>query len=148
MYDNVYERMVDAGAAIKHDEEDILDKEGNIVTKKEEMFGCPMKYIVTKLEQILFVDETRSNTNQKDDMYYVMMGHVKFSITTQRLNATLYVENSVDASTEEVYCLSTNINKYNRRTSTQVVCRAVVILAQQENKVWYYKISRKTLDKK
>jgi ribosomal protein S15P/S13E len=29
--------------------------------------------------------------------------HVKFSIKTQRLNNTLYVENSVDVSTEEVY---------------------------------------------
>jgi hypothetical protein len=28
---------------------------------------------------------------------------VKFSIKTQRLNNTLYVENSVDVSTEEVY---------------------------------------------
>jgi hypothetical protein len=63
---------------------------------------------------------------------------VKFSITTQRLSRTLYVANYVDASTEEVYWLSTYIHKYNKRTSTQVVCRTVVILAQQEIKGWYY----------
>jgi hypothetical protein len=57
---------------------------------------------------------------------------------TKRIYTTLYVEKSIDASTEEVYWLSTYIHKYNKRTSTQVVCRTVVVLAQQENKGWYY----------
>jgi hypothetical protein len=69
MYDDVYDRMVEAGVATKLDEEVMLDKEGNIVTNEEEMFGRPTEYIVTKPEQILFVDETGSNTNPKEDGY-------------------------------------------------------------------------------
>jgi hypothetical protein len=41
----------------------------NIVVDKEKMFGRPAKYIATKPEQILFVNETGSNTNQKEDGY-------------------------------------------------------------------------------
>jgi hypothetical protein len=40
-----------------------------------------------------------------------------------RENNTLYVENSVDVGTKEVYQLSTYIHKYKKRTSTQVLCR-------------------------
>jgi hypothetical protein len=67
MYNDVYKRMVEAGVAKRLDEEVMLDKEGNIVTNKEEMFGHPTRYIVTKPKRILFVDETGSNTNQKED---------------------------------------------------------------------------------
>jgi hypothetical protein len=82
MYDDVYDRMVEAGVAIKLDEEAMLNKEGNIVTNKEEMFGRPSKYIVTKLEQILFVDETGSNTKKvvmlvDSNTCFLMVGQVK-----------------------------------------------------------------------
>jgi phage gp36-like protein len=43
MYNDVYERMVKAGVAKRLDEEVMLDKEGNIVTNKEEMFGRPTR---------------------------------------------------------------------------------------------------------
>jgi hypothetical protein len=58
MYNDVYERMVKAGVAKRLDEEVMLDKEGNIVTNKAEMFGRPTSYVVTKPKQILLVDET------------------------------------------------------------------------------------------
>lgn len=67
MYDEVYDMMVKAGVAIKLDEKVMLDIDGKVVYSKEEMYGRPPQFQVTKPEQILFVDETGSNTNQKDD---------------------------------------------------------------------------------
>jgi hypothetical protein len=66
MYDDVYKRMVESSVAKELDHEVMLDKDGNIVADKEKMSGRPTNYIVTKPEQIMFVDETGSNTNQKD----------------------------------------------------------------------------------
>jgi hypothetical protein len=70
MYDEVYKRMVEAGVVIKLDKEVMVDKDGNIVEDESQMFGRPTRYIVTKPEQIIFVDECGSSTNQNDD------GHV------------------------------------------------------------------------
>jgi hypothetical protein len=47
MYDEVYKRMVEAGVAIKLDEEVMLDKDGSIVEDESQMFGRPTRYIVT-----------------------------------------------------------------------------------------------------
>ena len=52
MYENVYERMVEAGIAEKEDEEIVYEA------------GLPSKYKLTLPEYLLFVDETGCNTNQ------------------------------------------------------------------------------------
>jgi hypothetical protein len=67
MYDSVYESMVEAGVAIRLDEEAMYDREGNLVDSKERMYGRPTKYHITRPENVLFVDETGCNTNQKSD---------------------------------------------------------------------------------
>jgi hypothetical protein len=41
---------------------------------------------------------------------------------------------SLDANTKEIYWLSGIQNKYNRKTSTLVLCRYAIVRAQQENK--------------
>jgi hypothetical protein len=81
------------------------------------------------------------NNNQPTTVNHTLGARLKtvnlssFLSNTEVKNNTL-CRNSVDASTEEVYWLSTYIHKYNKRTSTQVVCRTDVILAQHENKGW------------
>jgi hypothetical protein len=67
MYDCVYDRKVAAGAAIKHDHKLMFDKDGNQTLDETQMFGRKTRYELTRPEQVLFVDETGCNTNQKDD---------------------------------------------------------------------------------
>lgn len=67
MYIAVYEKMVEAKVAIKLEEEIMLDADGKEVFTKEEMVGRPTKYILTHPDQVLFVDETGCDTNQKSD---------------------------------------------------------------------------------
>lgn len=55
MYENVYERMVEAGIAKKED----------IETVQED--GLPSKYSLTLPEYLIFLDETGCNTNQMND---------------------------------------------------------------------------------
>jgi len=55
MYENVYERMVEAGIAKKED----------IETVQED--GLPSKYTLTLPEYLIFLDETGCNTNQVND---------------------------------------------------------------------------------
>jgi hypothetical protein len=62
--------MVEAGVAIKLEGEIMLDIDGNHVFDKEKMYGRPTMYVLTKPENVLFVNETGCNTNQKED------GHV------------------------------------------------------------------------
>jgi hypothetical protein len=69
MYDGVYEAMVGAGVAIKHDEEKLFDADGNIVPDVQQMAGRPSKYELKRSQCLFFVDETGCNTNQKDDGY-------------------------------------------------------------------------------
>jgi hypothetical protein len=62
MYSEVYEVMVDSRVAIKLDEEVHVDVNGNIV--QENGFGRKNKYLVTKPNYILYVDEVGDNTSQ------------------------------------------------------------------------------------
>jgi hypothetical protein len=55
MYENIYERMVEAGRA----------KKNNIETVQED--GLPSKYSLTLPEYLIFLDETGCNTNQMND---------------------------------------------------------------------------------
>jgi hypothetical protein len=70
MYNAVYDEMVHAGIAEKVMEDVMYDVSGNITNDKTKMYGRPTKYILTRPEELLFVDETGCNTNMKQD------GHV------------------------------------------------------------------------
>ena len=70
MYDCVYESMVSAKVAEKLDKEIMFDAEGKETNNVSEMVGLPTKYKMLRPECCLFVDETGSTTNQKED------GHV------------------------------------------------------------------------
>jgi hypothetical protein len=70
MYNAEYKAMVEAMVAIKHDEEIMLDCDGNITNNKDKMVGRKTRYQLTKPEQCVYVDKTGCNTNMKDD------GHV------------------------------------------------------------------------
>jgi hypothetical protein len=67
MYNAVYENMVDAGVAIKLEEETMFDKDGNKTTDPSKMHGRPTKYKLIKPERCVYVDETGCNTNCKND---------------------------------------------------------------------------------
>jgi hypothetical protein len=58
---------VEAGVAVKFEEEMMFDKEGNITDDPEKMYGRPLKYMIIRPEQCVFVDETGCNTNCKND---------------------------------------------------------------------------------
>lgn len=69
MYDDVYNLLVRAGNARRLETEAMFDKDGNIVTDQELMYGQPTKYVLTHPNNFIFVDETGCNTNQKNDGY-------------------------------------------------------------------------------
>jgi hypothetical protein len=62
--------------------------------------------------------QNRGNNTGRSDM---VDSGIEFSIRTQRENNTLDIENYVDASTEEVFWLSTYTVEYRERTSTQTM---------------------------
>jgi hypothetical protein len=47
----------------------MYNKKGEITINREEMFGRPTKYKVTKSEYLLFVNKTDCNTNMKEDAF-------------------------------------------------------------------------------
>jgi hypothetical protein len=67
MYSSVYKAMVEAKVVVKLDFDISYDKKGNKVSDSECCFGLPSKYKLIKPENILFVDETGKNTNQKSN---------------------------------------------------------------------------------
>jgi len=67
MYKEIYAKMVESRVAIELDKEQWVSKEGIIVHSEEEAFGRKTKYLVTRPEYIVFVDETGDNTSQKND---------------------------------------------------------------------------------
>jgi hypothetical protein len=70
MYDSVYEAMVEAGVAIKHEEEVWLDINNQITINQDEAVGRKTRFQQVKPERCVYVDETGCNTNMKTD------GHV------------------------------------------------------------------------
>jgi hypothetical protein len=60
---------------------------------------------------------------KKGNIYEYVAVYVSSFLSERRENNTLYVENSLDVGTKELYQLSTYIHKYKKRTSTQVLCR-------------------------
>jgi hypothetical protein len=67
MYDFIYENIVEKGLEEVWETEKMLDKEGNQVTNKEDMYGRPTKYNLTHPEKLIFVDEVGDNTSQAND---------------------------------------------------------------------------------
>lgn len=67
MYDCVYRNMVKAKVAVQVENTIYHDKLGNVVENETEAFGRGTNYLVTNPENIIFVDECGSNTNQKSD---------------------------------------------------------------------------------
>jgi hypothetical protein len=45
----------------------MLDRRGNIVRNKEDVYGCPPKYNLTHTEKLVFVDEVGVTTSQAND---------------------------------------------------------------------------------
>jgi hypothetical protein len=68
MYKAVYKMMVTAGVAKKLPEAVWwFDQDGHIVFNEEEAFGKKSKYFLEHPEYCIYVDETSSNKNQKQD---------------------------------------------------------------------------------
>ena len=78
MYDGVYAAMVKSGVAIELPNEVKVTLDGTITDNEAEMYGRKTKYLLTKPEYILFVDEVGCNTSQKNDGN---VGGEKFLIT-------------------------------------------------------------------
>jgi hypothetical protein len=67
MYDFIYDKLSEKGLAEVWETENMLDKEGNEVTNKEDMHGRPTKYNLTHPEKLIFVDEVGYNISQAND---------------------------------------------------------------------------------
>jgi hypothetical protein len=67
MYDDVYERLWEAGIAEKLDEAVWRDKDNNIVETQAEAYGRKTKYSLLHPEYLVMVDEVGENISQKGD---------------------------------------------------------------------------------
>ena len=67
MYKGVYAAMVDAKVAIQLEEEVFVKPDGTITEKEEESVGRKTKFLLTRPEYCLYVDEVGCNTSQKSD---------------------------------------------------------------------------------
>jgi hypothetical protein len=67
MYDGVYDRLVEAGAAEVLLNEAWLDIHGNIVENEVESYGGKTKYLLRHPEKLIFVDKVGENISQKYD---------------------------------------------------------------------------------
>ncbi len=67
MYEDIYARMVDSGVATKAPNPVWASKEGMVVETKDEAWGRQTKYLLTRPDYVVFVDEVGDNTSQKND---------------------------------------------------------------------------------
>ena len=67
MYSEVYEAMVECGAASKLDTAVYMDRDGSIVSNKVESFGMKVTHSLDNPHISLVVDEVGSNLSQKGD---------------------------------------------------------------------------------
>eukprot|EP00957_Ditylum_brightwellii_P098401 7497117-Ditylum_brightwellii.AAC.1 len=86
MYDEVYQALVDCGAATSLDVPVYMDCDGNKVAAQSQAFGCKCTHVIDHPWMCLVVDEVGSNLSQKGD------GHI--SGTKEHLN----VETGIDAT--------------------------------------------------
>ncbi len=59
--------MVKIGIAVQLPNEEMVTLYGTITKNKAESYGRKMKYLLTRLDYLLFVDEVGCNTSQKSD---------------------------------------------------------------------------------
>jgi len=77
MYKGVHAAMVDAQVAIELEEEVFVRMDGTITEHEGESVGKKTKFLLTKPEYCLYVDEVGCNTSQKADGN---MGRQKFVV--------------------------------------------------------------------
>jgi hypothetical protein len=63
MYDGIYKEMTRGEIASNLSTAVYLDKQGKIVKTKEEAFGLPTKYLMSRPDKLVFVDKVGSNTS-------------------------------------------------------------------------------------
>jgi len=69
MYDHIYDEMHSAGLTKEYLHPVLLDENGLIVDNVSDSYGLPVTHKVIHSKYLLFLDETDSNTNQKDDRH-------------------------------------------------------------------------------
>ena len=67
MYRGVYAALVNANVAIELEEEVFIKLDGTITEKEEESVGRKTRFVLTRPEYCLYVDEVGCNTSQKTD---------------------------------------------------------------------------------
>ncbi len=68
MYDGTYKEMALRGITSELSTTAVyLNKQGEIVDTKEDIFGLPAKYIIHRPDKLVFVDEVGSNTSTTND---------------------------------------------------------------------------------
>ncbi len=67
MYDGIYKKMTRGGIASKLSTAVYLDKQGKIVETKEEAFGLPTRYMMSRPDELVFVDKVGSNMSTTKD---------------------------------------------------------------------------------
>ena len=65
VHDDVYRGMVKSGIAVELENEVWVNKEGLIVESEAESFGRKTKYLLTRPNYLIFVDETGDDTSQE-----------------------------------------------------------------------------------
>jgi hypothetical protein len=67
MYTEIYESMVEAGIAVKHNEKVWRSANGDVVKTEAEAVGVQSEFEFIHPDLLLFVDEVGSNTSQTKD---------------------------------------------------------------------------------
>ena len=65
MYNNVEEKLIESGNAMRLDKPVHMDKDGNIVEDSAEAFGRPVQVVFKRPNNVLVFDETGCNTHGK-----------------------------------------------------------------------------------
>jgi len=68
MYEEMYEAMVQSGVAIKQNKEVVVDRDGKVVQRSEDLaFEKKNKYLLLHPDLVLFIDEVGDNMSHKND---------------------------------------------------------------------------------
>jgi hypothetical protein len=120
MYDGVYKSMVKAGVAIETpDEARMYDKNGDRVVDEAYMYGRPTKFKLIKPENVIFVDETGCNTNQKSD------GHIGGELFVLPAGAT---ESGVKGACTDIHF---SVLCFNNANGDAVMC-AIILKSKKD----------------
>ena len=67
MYREVYEEMFKGGIATKHTDKVYLSIDGEITANASSATGLPTRYMISRPDKLIFVDEVGSNTSTTKD---------------------------------------------------------------------------------